>query len=134
VGGWAVAGELHPRLARAAGLRDAPTVILADLGAIVGGRAELVRFVPPPRFPGVTLDVNVTVGPRVEAAAVLGAVPQVDDLVRAEVIDVYALPAGTRLTLRCSFNAGSRSLTADEAQQRMTTVRDALSAAGHAVA
>jgi phenylalanyl-tRNA synthetase beta chain len=134
VGGWAVAGELHPRLARAAGLREAPTVILADLGAIVGGRAALVRFVPPPRFPGVTLDVNVTVGPQVEAAAVLGAVPTVDDLVRAEVIDVYALPSGARLTLRCSFNAGTRSLTAEEAQQRMATVRESLSAAGHAVA
>ncbi|MFZ5481044.1 MAG: phenylalanine--tRNA ligase subunit beta [Myxococcota bacterium] len=130
VGGWAVAGELHPRLVRAHGLREAPIVLAADLEAVAGLRVPVTRFAPPPRFPSIELDLNVEIGPRVEAARVLAAVPKVDALRSAEVRDVFPLPAGARLTLRLSFNAGDRSLTQEEGLARLGEVRAALAAHG----
>jgi phenylalanyl-tRNA synthetase beta chain len=133
VGGWATVGELHPRLVRAHGLREAPVVAFADLEGLVGLRPELVRFVPPPRFPGMSLDLNVTVPPRTEVADVLAKVPSTAHLVRAEVVDVWPLETGARLTLRFGFNAHDRSMTQDEATAQVATVRAALEAGGWAV-
>jgi phenylalanyl-tRNA synthetase beta subunit len=118
---------------RAAGLREAPVVVLGDLEALTGVSAPLVRYQPPPRFPGVAIDLNVTVPPRTEAAAVLAGVPSTPDLKRAEVVDVWPLEAGARLTLRFAFNAGERSMTHDEAMAQVGTIRAALDAAGWAV-
>lgn len=133
VGGWATVGELHPRLVRAHGLREAPVVAFADLEGLVGLRPELVRFVPPPRFPGMSLDLNVTVPARTEVADVLAKVPSTAHLVRAEVVDVWPLETGARLTLRFGFNAQDRSMTQDEATAQVATVRAALEAGGWAV-
>ena len=134
MGGWAVAGELHPRLVRAHGLREAPLAFAADLEAIVGLPLAATRFSPPPRFPSIELDLNVEVGPRVEVARVLAAVPKVDALRAAEVRDVFPLPEGARLTLRLAFNAGDRSLTQEEGLARLAEVRSALAAQGFAPA
>lgn len=134
VGGWASAGELHPRLVRAADLREAPVAFSADLEAIAGLPKSLVRFVPPPRFPSMEFDLNVEVGPRVEAATVLAAVPRVEGLREAAVVDVYPLATGARLTLRFAFNAGDRSLTQEEGTERMAEVRAALGARGYRTA
>jgi phenylalanyl-tRNA synthetase beta chain len=134
VGGWATVGELHPRLVREHGLREAPVVILADLETLAGLQPALVTFVPPPRFPGMTLDLNVTVPARTEVASVLAAVPGTPDLRQAEVVDVWPLAEGARLTLRFAFNAGDRSLVQDEVVRQMATVRTALEGAGWGVA
>ena len=133
MGAWAVAGELHPRIAREAGLREAPTVLLVDLEAVLDARPPQIRYVPPPRFPGITLDLNVTVPLRVEAAAVLDVVPTLPDLATATVVDVWPMDSGARLTLRLSFNAKDRSLTADEIAPRVERVRAAMTAAGWGV-
>ncbi len=133
LGGWATAGELHPRLSRALGLREAPVVFWADLEALLGVQAAPVRFVPPPRHPSVTVDVNVTVGARVEAASVLAAVPETPMLTAREVTDVYPLATGARLTVRLTWNAGDRSLTAEEAAAGTALVREKLGAAGFGV-
>jgi phenylalanyl-tRNA synthetase beta chain len=138
---WAVAGELHPRLVRLAGLREVPVAFAVDLDVLAACKPALVRFVPPPRFPSVAFDLNVEVGPKVEAAAVLAAVPAVADLHTVEIVDVYKLDevdvrnlflfrAGTRFTLRLVFNAPDRSLTQEEAAARMADVRAALAAPG----
>ncbi len=134
VGGWATVGELHPRLVREHGLREAPVVILADLETLAGLQPALVKFVAPPRFPGMTLDLNVTVPARTEVASVLAAVPGTPDLRQAEVVDVWPLAEGARLTLRFAFNAGDRSLVQDEVTRQMATVRTALEGAGWGVA
>ena len=134
VGGWATVGELHPRLVRENGLREAPVVILADLETLAGLQPALVKFVPPPRFPGMTLDLNVTVPARTEVASVLATVPGTPDLRHAEVVDVWPLAEGARLTLRFAFNAGDRSLVQDEVVRQMATVRTALEGAGWGVA
>ncbi len=134
-GPWATAGELHPRLVRAFGLREAPVAFAVDLQALFGLAPAPVRFVPPPRFPSVEFDLNVTVPPRTEAATVLGAVPGVAHLLASSVADIYQLPAGSpesgaRLTLHFVFNAGDRSLTQEEGGAAMEAVRGALSARG----
>jgi phenylalanyl-tRNA synthetase beta chain len=134
-GVWAVAGELHPRLVRAFGLREAPVAFAVDLQALFGLAPALVRFVPPARFPSVEFDLNVTVPEKTEVAAVLAAVPASDDLLSRGVVDIYKLPAGSaesgaRLTLRFVFNAGDRSLTQEEGAARMDAVRGALAARG----
>lgn len=133
VGDWAVAGELHPRLVRAAGLREAPVVFEVALEHIAPLTPPVPRFVPPPRFPSVTVDLNVTVEARVEAAAVLAAVPPGVELRAVDVLDRYPLPDGARLTLRFVWNGGDRSLTGDEVAAAMDEVRGALSRAGFAV-
>lgn len=128
LGEWAEAGELHPRLVRAAGLREAPIAFSVDLEAIPAVPA--VRCAPAPRFPSIEVDLNVTVGPRVEAAAVLGALPALASLQSVGVVDVYPLPEGRRLTLRLVFNAGDRSMTQEEGLARLGEARAALEAHG----
>jgi phenylalanyl-tRNA synthetase beta subunit len=81
----------------------------------------------------VVLDLNVTIGERVEAGSVLGALPDLPYLVASEVADVYPLPTGARLTLRFTWNGGDRSLTAEETNASLQAVRDALAAQGFAV-
>ena len=130
IGTWAVAGELHPRLVRAAGLREAPVVFRVLLEQIVGLVAPVPRFVAPPRFPSMTVDLNVTVGPRVEAARVRAAVPPLPDLRSVEVLDRYPLVDGARLTLRLVWNGGDCSLTGDQVNGAMDRVRAGLTAAG----
>lgn len=130
---WATVGELHPRLVRAAGLRETPVVFWADLEGLLGVRQPPVRFVPPPRHPSVVLDLNVTIGDRVESATVLGAVPELPTLVSTEIADVYRLDVGARVTLRLTLNAGERSLTAEEAAHSMALVRAAVGDAGFSV-
>ncbi len=131
--GWATVGELHPRLVRAVGLRETPVVFWADLEQLLGVRPPAVRFTPPARHPSVVLDLNVTVPARVEAQAVLAAVPPIPGLVTADVVDVYPLADGARLTLRITWNATDRSLTAEEAAGSMLRVREALGSAGFQV-
>lgn len=130
---WATLGELHPRLVRACGLRETPLVFWADLESLLGVHPAPVRFVPPPRHPSVVLDLNVTIGERVEAGSVLRALPDLPNLVASEVADVYPLPTGARLTLRFTWNGGDRSLTAEETNASLQAVRDALAAQGFAV-
>ncbi len=133
LGSWGVVGELHPRLVRAAGLRDAPVVVRVALEQLAAVSAPIPRYVPQPRFPSMTVDLNVTVGPRVEAARVLAAVPVAPALCGAEVLDRYPLAEGARLTLRFLWNGGDRSLTSEEVTASMDTVRGHLSAAGFVV-
>ncbi|MSP56370.1 MAG: phenylalanine--tRNA ligase subunit beta [Myxococcales bacterium] len=132
-GPWATVGELHPRLVRAAGLRETPVVFWVDLEGLLGVHQPPVRFVPPPRHPSVVLDVNVTIGARVESGSVLAAVPSLPTLVGAEIADVYPLEAGARVTLRLTLNAGERSLTAEEAADSVALVRAAVGRAGFSV-
>ncbi|MDP2308157.1 MAG: phenylalanine--tRNA ligase subunit beta [Pseudomonadota bacterium] len=134
-GRWASAGELHPRLVRAFGLREAPVAFAVDLQALFGLVPAPVRFVAPPRFPSVEFDLNVTVPPKTEVATVLGAVPRTTNLLSSGVVDIYELPAGgvesgARLTLRFVFNAGDRSLTQEEGASAMEAVRGALAGRG----
>lgn len=132
IGAWATAGELHPRLVRAAGLRETPVVFWADLEQLLGVHPAPVRFQPPPRLPSVVLDQNVTLPARVESASVLRAVPALPGLVRAEVADVYRLPdGGARVTLRFTWNHGDRTMTAEETQAALGQIRQALVDAGY---
>lgn len=130
VGGWIEAGELHPALVRAAELREAPVAFTADLERVAGLPRVVSRYVPAPRFPSISLDINVVVGPRTQAAAVLAAVPGVEDLRRAEVVDVWPLAEGARITLRLELNALERSLTQEEAVERFGRVKEALAERG----
>ncbi|MBM4368721.1 MAG: phenylalanine--tRNA ligase subunit beta [Deltaproteobacteria bacterium] len=128
VGHACTVGELHPRLVRACGFRKAPVAFEIDLEACLGGRRSAVRYRPPHRFPTVDLDLNVEVGPRVEAGRVLDAVRAVAvaSLREARVADVYPLPVGARLTLAFRFGAADRSLALDEAIAGLDAVRAAL--------
>lgn len=132
--GWCVAGELHPRLVRGSGLREAPVYFAVDLERIAEGKPPLTRFAPPPRFPSIDVDLNVTVPPRVESASVLAALPAVHGLAGARVADVYPVAEGARLTLSLTFNAGDRSMTGEEAASGMAVVRAALQERGWAPA
>ena len=123
-------GELHPRLVRAVGLREAPVAFAVDLQALFGVVPAPVRFVAPPRFPSVEYDLNVTVPARTEAATVLAAVPTHPHLHSRAVVDIYPLPDGARLTLRFVYNAGDRSLTQEEGATAMEAVRGAIVAHG----
>ncbi len=130
VGTVATVGELHPRLVRACGFRKAPVFFAVDLEACLGARPAAVRYQPPHRFPTVDLDLNVEVGPRVEAGRVLDAVqavaPTVACLREARVADVYRLPEGARITLAFRFGAADRSLALDEAMAGLDAVRGAM--------
>lgn len=130
VGAWAVAGELHPALVRACGFRAAPVVFELDLEQVASSRPAAVRYAPPSRFPTVDLDLNVEVPARVEAASVLAAVPSGELLREAAVVDVYALPAGARITLSFRFGSAERSLALDEANAALDHVRQALRGQG----
>jgi phenylalanyl-tRNA synthetase beta chain len=130
LGDWASVGELHPRLVRAVGLREAPVAFAVDLQALFGVVPAPVRFVAPPRFPSVEYDLNVTVPARTEAATVLAAVPTHPHLHSRAVVDIYPLPDGARLTLRFVYNAGDRSLTQEEGATAMEAVRGAIAAQG----
>ncbi len=134
VGDWATVGELHPRLVRRSGLREAPVVLLADLEALAGLAPTAVRFAAPPRFPGITVDVNVTVPARTEAGRVRAAVPASDLLRDVSVVDVWPLSEGARITLRLAFQANDRSLAQDEIVPLVAHARGALEAAGWDVA
>ncbi len=126
VGSFAVVGELHPRLVREYGLRRPPVVFSVDLEACLHARPGVVRYAPPHRFPTVDLDLNVEVGPRVEAGRLLAALPSLPLLREARVADVYALPEGARVTLAFRFGALERSLTLEEAAAGLDAVRGAL--------
>lgn len=132
VGDEAVVGELHPALVRACGFRQPPVVFAIDLEACLACKPSPVRYQPPHRFPTVDLDLNVEVGPRVEAGSVLAAVPSLPLLREARVADVYALPAGARLTLGFRFGAPDRSLALEEATSALDAVRAALRGQGWA--
>lgn len=130
IGSWATIGELHPRLVRAVGLRETPVVFWADLESLLHVQPAPVHFQPPPRHPSVVLDLNVTIGNRVESASVLAAVPELPGLVHREIADVYKLDSGARVTLRFTWNGGERSMTAEETQAALGQIRGALSTAG----
>ncbi|MEN9787037.1 MAG: hypothetical protein RLZZ299_2301 [Pseudomonadota bacterium] len=134
VGEWATIGELHPRLVRLAGLREAPVVMLADLEALAGLAPQPVRFTPPPRFPGITVDVNVTVPPHTEADRVRATVPSNGLLRDVSIQDVWPLADGARITLRLAFQAHDRSLAQDEIVPLVAQARGVLEAAGWNVA
>ena len=134
VGAWATIGELHPRLLRRAGLREAPVVLLADLEALAGLTPHAVRFVPPPRFPGITVDVNVTVPARTEAAQVRATLTPGELLRDVSVVDVWPLDQGARITLRLAFQATDRSLAQEEITPLVAQARGLLESAGWSVA
>jgi phenylalanyl-tRNA synthetase beta subunit len=89
-----------------------------------------VAFSPPPRFPSIALDLNVTVPAKTECAAVVAAVPALAHLVSVRAIDLYPLAEGARVTLAMQFNAGDRTLGQDEAMASMATIRAAMDARG----
>lgn len=133
VGAWARGGELHPRIQRLVGGKDAVVHFAVDLQAIANADRRAVAFSPPPRFPSVRLDLNVTVPARTECAEVVAAVPRSEHLASVEVADLYALPEGARLTLAMEFNAVARTLEQAEAMAALGGIRAALSARGWAV-
>lgn len=126
IGAWAQVGELHPRLVRELGFREAPIAFSLDLEGVASSRAPVVRYAPPSRFPVIDLDLNVEVPARVESAALLVAVPEHPLLQRASVRDVYGLPVGSRVTLSFRFGSAERSLAIEEANQALDTVRFAM--------
>lgn len=130
----AVLGELHPRIARAADLKTAPTVFAADLSVLYARAGQdQPRFVAPPRFPSVEAHLNVVV-PKGLVSAELLAAADADDLVRRSVRDVWTgagVPQGyQRLTLELEFNRPDRSLTHPEVMDRVQRIGAALAARG----
>jgi phenylalanyl-tRNA synthetase beta chain len=124
-----VFGELHPRLARAVGLKVSPVIFSVDLGEVYERAGDGVRFRPPPRFPSVESHVNVLAPGRMMSSELLARVDS-PDLVRRTVRDVWTgegVPAGRRrLTLELEFNRPDRSLTHEEVMERLVALKAAL--------
>jgi phenylalanyl-tRNA synthetase beta chain len=123
VGHHSYGGELHPRLVRELGFREAPVLFATDLQALAAYAPAAIRYVQPSKFPAVDLDLNVEVPARVEVGAVLSAVPSAPWLRESHCVDRYPIGDGARLTLAFRFGAPDRSLALEEAMASLEQVR-----------
>ena len=133
--GIGLIGELHPDVAAAFDLGEAPAVYfelrLDDLLPVWADDASSEnRFRPLSRFPSANRDLALLVPGATPAARVQQLIERVRLVERAELFDVYAgenLPAGMRsLAFRIRFRAPDRTLTADEVNRALNGLTRAL--------
>ena len=132
VGGQAagVLGALHPRVARLAGLDDAPLVFELELAGLVAAHPPAFR--PLSRFPAVRRDLAVVVDDSVPAGHVLDVVRGAagDYLKDLQLFDVYkgqGIDAMKKsLALGLLFQAPSSTLVEADIEQSVSAVMAAL--------
>ncbi|MEK7554958.1 MAG: phenylalanine--tRNA ligase subunit beta [Patescibacteria group bacterium] len=102
-----------------------------DLATLYSVASPEREFIAPPKYPGVTRDLSVTVREKVRVGDVLSVIREVSNLLReADVIDFYRgarLGAGNQgLTFRLNFRSDDRTLTDGEAQEEFKKIVHAL--------
>ncbi len=121
-------GPLHPDVADAYDLGEAPILVEVDLEALDAVGTRPVAFVAPPRFPASLRDIAVVVREDVAAGDLTRAVREAaGDL--AEEVTLFdrfaggAIPTGhTSLAMRVVYRASDRTLTDAEVDTRHARV------------
>lgn len=125
-------GELHPEVAAAHDLPSGVYVAEIDLDALLAHAVLTPQFAALPRYPSVRRDVALVLPDSVPASAVDAVIRDVGGplLESVALFDVYTgppIPAGQRnLAYALSFRSLDRTLTADEVEEAVETVRQAL--------
>jgi len=124
--GWL--GEIHPAAAQAAGVRDTIYLFELDLDAIKAHAG-------PPGFkdiyatPAVSRDLTVDVSDDTEQAAAYRVVRDAagSHLISLELVSVFPLQDGRKsLSYRLTFQHPEHTLTAEEVDKQLQSVREAL--------
>lgn len=126
--GWL--GELHPAVADAAGLRDVVHLFELDLEALQA-HAAAPQFQEIFSTPAVTRDLTADVPEAVEqgeAARVIRAAAGLY-LTSLEMVGIYRLKEGVKsLTYRLTFQHPEHTLTNEEVEEHLQSVREVLTA------
>ncbi len=126
-------GELHPGIREAAGLRKCAYLGEIDLCGILAARQTRAQVVALAKYPAVTRDIAIVVGPGVSGAAIRGVMRDtgaglVED---ARLFDVYQgpqVPAGHRsLAFSITYRAPDRTLTDEDVERIHSAISTALS-------
>lgn len=124
--GWL--GELHPAVADAAGLRDVVNLFELNLEALQA-HAQALQFQEIFSTPAVTRDLTADLPDTVaqgEAARLIRAAAGLY-LTSLEMVGIYRLKEGVKsLTYRLTFQHPEHTLTNEEVEERLRSVREAL--------
>ncbi|MEW5866255.1 MAG: phenylalanine--tRNA ligase subunit beta [Bacillota bacterium] len=125
-------GELHPEIREAAGLRKRAYLGEIDLDGVLSARESRVQVTQLARFPAVTRDIAVVVGPGVESASVRGVIKEagaglVEDIRLFDVYEGPQVPAGHRsLAYSITYRSAERTLTDEEVEKAHAVISSAL--------
>lgn len=125
-------GELHPEIREAAGLRKRACLGEIDLDGILNAREPSAQVTQPARFPAVSRDIAVIVGPGVGNASVQRAINEAGAGLVADIrlFDVYEgpqVPVGHRsLAYSITYRSRERTLTDEEVEKVHAAVSSAL--------
>jgi phenylalanyl-tRNA synthetase beta chain len=136
VGGEAAGelGELHPRVAQAFDLPGRVASLELRVAPLIARAGEAATYAQVSRFPPVHRDLAFLVDRDVPAGSIRAAILQApgDLLDRAMLFDVFEgdpLPSGKKsLAFSLDFRAPDRTLTDDEADERVRAIADRLAA------
>lgn len=129
-----VAGQLHPRIARALGLQGALYLAELDLDPILGEAPQTSKFVDFTRVPTIRRDVALKLPKGTLAADVVAAVRAmgVQVIDNVDIFDVYegeSVGAGQfSLGLSLTYRAPDRTLTDEEVGEVQTRIVQTLTA------
>jgi phenylalanyl-tRNA synthetase beta chain len=129
-------GRLHPSVERALDFEVPVLVADLELAPILAPRRAPPRFAPLSPFPRIERDLALVVADATTAAAVEELLRRSApaDLVELRLFDVYRgdpVPSGARsLAFRLVFQSADRTLTDDDVERGMASVRAALADAG----
>ena len=111
-----IVGEVHPRLIRDSGVKQAAFILEVDMDRLVSLLPKERRSAPVPKFPAVHRDVTLILDVSVEAGRVLESVAdQGEALVEScRLFDVYQgdpIPAGKKsISFRVTYRSGTETL------------------------
>lgn len=113
-----VVGELHPRVARAFDLSDTVYLIELDLEKLLILSPGTRRYLPVPRFPGVTRDVALVVDEQVSYHAMESMIRGFPMVTEVTLFDLYRgeqLAEGKKsFAIRIMYRSPGRTLTDEE--------------------
>jgi len=121
-------GDIHPAQADKLGLRGPISLFELSIDSLRAWRRQ-PAFAEVPATPPVVRDLTADLAPQIEHQAVRDCIVSAagDNLRALELVSVFQLPGGTRsLSFRLTFQHPAATLTAEEVEQRMSSIRDRL--------
>ncbi|WP_028986432.1 phenylalanine--tRNA ligase subunit beta [Thermicanus aegyptius] len=125
-------GQIHPSVAKEAGVRDDTILFQLNVTSILEQEEEELFYQPIPRFPGSRRDISFLVGEKVPAEALMESMKEGTTLPLEEVklFDVYQgehVPAGMKsMAFTLFFRHPERTLSDDEVQKEVERIIDLL--------
>ncbi len=114
--GWVC--TLHPAVAARLDRRGVAAVLELDLDAFSALEPQELRYREPSRFPGIDIDLSLSLAEGVTFGSLQPAWAQVDPALLSEVtlVDTFSLGGQRSMTLRFGFSSREKTLSKEEVQ------------------